>query len=1033
MNLNKIYSRLGLLLAAALMIALGACTDDALIENYGEESNEQVELKLNFKTVSPEIAVSSRAPRENTVNDLYVFIFNANSGQLRAKKYYTLDELTDGTNGSQPATTEENNWVKITTTVGASYIYGVANVTGSTNHYNGELKASLDAVEDLDDLQDLSVEIKSGLNRDGDTYLMAGSVDNGNAYTIVKNQDIKIIKLRRLDSVITFNFSIAKESNCEDFVLESYQVFNVPKKTYVVEREATNRITTTNDTWDAAQIADDFFNTEEITGNLNAEKKFTFYMAENRKNRKKDAMGTTDNPTVKELYACREKQIKNPIEGAAQRPTINNGAYEYAPDYGTYVLVKGKFLGKSTHYESDNTKKDDYSGDVEASVRYIIHLGYVDSNANDFFSNRNTKYTYNVTISGVDDIVVEVVEETETENAPGAEGDVLFVNGSTKYNLDAHYETILLRFNKDELANKPDAFFAYRVKTPYADYTKTVGGADPTVKDIDWIRITPNTMSDNVYSTALGNYPASDYMTIDDLVAQLKSYATTDWTTDENKDNNPFDDNGDVVYTCHIDEFYYDVKPGETTSASDLWKTFVNKPNRELHILSDIELSPDGQSSITRSTYVISQRSIQTFYNTNLTESYSAYGVETVNETGPLNTWSSYRNQIGEYDNDDKNDGLTNYKAIVGTLTSSARTNPTNWTTYVDWSINGYTSSNVGTSPTILAMIDGGQTTIETSNSGRPGQPGSTTTTTRDDDYQKAYLACMQRNRDLNADGTIDDDEIRWYLPAINQYAGMFLGDAGLSEEAKLYTETTYKYKHFISSTIQEQGEYQQNGWDQYWVDTSNLIVYWAEESVSTSCGTEYNMNSDDGKNHYRCMRNLGSGTPKEYYKYENNTITVPYLNTSSLRSTAIDNGDLGNHTNWDSQSRIGILGFTIGSDASDNGDLNIGDVIGYSEAGKADNYKTPCYYVTSNGTQTVGQGYWRTPNLRELYLMYAIGGILTGGDAVARTEFYFSETPIPGKTNEYRIGWFYNGTNVTMGNGSNGEGSYIRCIRDVQ
>lgn len=1014
MKINRIYNQLVLLLTTIFMIVLSACTDDALIENYGEESIEPVELKLNFMTANPETAISSRAPSDNTVNDLYVFIFNANGGGLRAKRYYTLDELTNGTDGSQPETTEENNWVKITTTVGASYIYGVANVAGSTNHYNGDLKVSLDAVESLDDLQNLSIEIKSGTERNGNTYLMAGAVNNGESYSIVKGQDIRIIRLRRLDSIITFNFSVVKNSNCEDFVLESYQVFNVPKKTYVLDHNATAGIASEvegNGAWDAAQDENEFFNTDEITGMLNTEKKFTFYMAENRKNRKKDAVGTTS----KELYACREKETKDIFNTDNNiRPNRNNVVYEYAPDYGTYVLVKGKFLGKSTHYSNDADKKDDYSGDVEASVRYIIHLGYVDNNANDFFSNRNTKYTYNVKISGVDDIVVEVVEETETENAPGAEGDVLFVNGTTKYNLDAHYETVLLRFNKKELANKPDAFFAYRIKTPYADYTKTVGGSDPTIKDIDWIRITRNEKNDNIYSTDLSNYPAEGYMTIDNLIEELKEFATTtDWTGKEN----PFDNDGDLVYTCHINEFYYDEKPANATvTASDLWKTFVNQPNRELHILSDIELSPDGQSSITRSTYVISQRAIQTFYNTNLTESYSAYGVETVNETGPLVSWDNYPDQINVYSNNDKNQGLSNYKTILGKLTSSARTNPTEWTTYVDWSINGYTSSNVAILPTILAMIDGGEERVQTG-----GTNWRPTYTTFDNDYQKAYLACMQRNRDLDGDGVIDDGEIKWYLPAINQYAGMFLGDAGLSEEAKLYTETDYVYKHFISSTAQ---------------DDTNLIVYWAEESVSTSCNTEYSMNSDGGKNHYRCMRNLGNGAPVNYYSSSgsiNNggiTITVPYLNTNSLRSTSISNGDLGNHTNWESESRISIDGFKTGVRVVND---NIGDVIGYSDV--ENNYNTPCYLATSNGS--VNLGYWRVPNLRELYLMYAVGGILQGED-VSRTEFYFSRTRIPPKqnqttSNEYRIGWYYNGTNITMGSGNVDAGDHIRCIRDVQ
>ena len=998
--MKNLYKQTYILLMLIITLSIISCTDDSLIDNYGTENNELVELKLNFTATVPEQAISSRAPHDNTVNDLYVFIFNASNGGLRAKRYYSLQELKNGTDGLQPSITEENNWVKIETTTGNSIIYGIANIDGSVNHYENTLKESLDNIETLDELLALSINITSGLDRNGNTYLMAGSVNNGEPYTITKGLDIRIIRLKRLDSVITFNFAIGQNSNCDRFVLESYEVHNVPNKTFVTEHTATSQAKLEAE-WDAAKTKDDFFKTPTITGMLDTEKSFTFYMPENRKNRKKDAVGTTP----KELYACREKQIKQQIESATQRPTIQNGAYEYAPDFGTYVVVNGKFYGQSTYYQNDIHKKNDYSGEVEASVRYVIHLGYVNHQANDYFTNRNTKYTYNVTINGVDDIVVEVVEETETEKAPGAEGDVLFVNGTTKYNLDAHYETVLLRFNRSLLQAGKDKsdFFSYKVETPYTRNYK-VSDQD----DINWIRIIRNDKNNNKYSEDFKPYPKEGYMTIAKLIKELQEAAS-----DTNSEL--FDTNGEIVYTCHIDEFYYEKAPTGANVSGDLWKTFVNQPNRVLQILSNVELSPDGKSSITRSTYVISQRSIQTFYNTNLKESYSAYGVETVNETGPLSTWDNYQSQIAYYSTD-KDNGLNNYKNIVNKLTTSSRTNPTMWTTYLNWDINGYKKSNIPISPTIVAMIDNGTERVQTGRYwGRPQY------TTYDNNYQRAYLACMQRNRDTNSDGIIDNDEIKWYLPAINQYAGMFLGDAGLSEEAKLYTENTYVYKHFISSTANS-------------TNNSNLIVYWAEESVSTSCNTEYDMVTKiDGTlvNHYRCMRNLGDGTPKTYYDAtEDDRITVPYLNTNSLRKNPIVQDELGWHTNWENESRIGSQGFIIGGNTNTE-DLNIGDVIGHPNAVNKDP-KTPCYYLTP------GNGHYRAPNLRELYLMYA-GGKIIDGDAVSRTLFNFYDQNIPAKggnpgtDDENRIGWYFNGTNITMGQGSLEQGSYIRCVRDIQ
>lgn len=48
--------------------------------------------------------------------------------------------------------------------------------------------------------------------------------------------------------------------------------------------------------------------------------------------------------------------------------------------------------------------------------------------------------------------------------------------------------------------------------------------------------------------------------------------------------------------------------------------------------------------------------------------------------------------------------------------------------------------------------------------------------------YYNTYAArhCYDRNRDLNGNGVIDDDEFKWYLPAIDQLAGAWIQDMDL-------------------------------------------------------------------------------------------------------------------------------------------------------------------------------------------------------------------------------------------------------------
>lgn len=940
------------LVSILLIILAVSCTDEEVVSGTG--SKNQFFLNLKFSADISSSVVSSRAPGDNTLNDLYIFIFD-DKGDLRAKKYYSYSELTDGINGNKTDVTGDNNWVKILTTQGKSYIYGIANVEESNSQYSSDIKSRLDAIETRNDLMNCSVELRNDISRVGNTYLMAGTVNDGNLYDIRKSEDIKLLRLRRLDSVITFKFAIG--GNCTEFVPESYQVFNVPKKTYLIEHSPIQEVGKPCD-WDGASTDNDFFSSGEITGTLNADQGFTFYMVENRKNAIQEITGSTE----KERYGLREKQEKN-FTGSDIRPTIENGAYTYAPQYGTYVVVKGKFKGESTVSGEGN------SGSVEATVRYTIHLGYVNRDANDFFSNRNTKYTYNVTVTGVNDIIVEVIEENETENSPGAEGDVIFTEGTTKYNLDAHYETVLLKFNKAllEQGSQRTDFFTYKIVTPFTKLGATA--------DKDWIKIILNKKENNRYSESFQSYSKTNCLTIDELIEKLKEAS-------KNSSSSLYDKDGNIVFTCHIDEFYYDEAPAGTKGINGaLWKYFVNTDNREVQILNDVRLSPDGQSSITRSTYILSQRAIQTFYNIDpkLTELEAAYGVESVDETGPLRTWDLYRNQIGRYP-EDKDNGRSNFLTIIDSYIGEK------WENYVDWSKNGY--------KTVEQM---------------------TKVNAMEDKYKRAYLACMQRNRDLNGNNTIDSDEIKWYLPAMNQYVGMFLGDAGLSEEAKLYTETTYIYKHFITSTAKKVDK------------VKNLIVYWGEESVSTSCNTEFDMvtknNQGQTVNYYRCMRNLGEKTPQKYYSHSNKKVTVPYLNKKALR-TPIPSGELGRHISWDDGSRVSTKGFIYGDSETTRVNSNVGSAMQYNTAWPSN---SACYGIIVNEKR----GYWRAPNLRELYLMSVVD-ILKNAD-VSRTIFKFHDQrkPTDAGGGEYRIGWYYNGNNITMGYGNPTEGTHIRCVHD--
>ena len=49
------------------------------------------------------------------------------------------------------------------------------------------------------------------------------------------------------------------------------------------------------------------------------------------------------------------------------------------------------------------------------------------------------------------------------------------------------------------------------------------------------------------------------------------------------------------------------------------------------------------------------------------------------------------------------------------------------------------------------------------------------------------FTTCLSRNRDLNGNGVIDDNELRWYMPAVNEYIRIGMGANAIPNEAQLY------------------------------------------------------------------------------------------------------------------------------------------------------------------------------------------------------------------------------------------------------
>lgn len=140
-------------------------------------------------------------------------------------------------------------------------------------------------------------------------------------------------------------------------------------------------------------------------------------------------------------------------------------------------------------------------------------------------------------------------------------------------------------------------------------------------------------------------------------------------------------------------------------------------------------------------------------------------------------------------------------------------------------------------------------------------------------EMMKFQKACMSRNRDENGDGEISDSERKWYLPAINQYIGAWMGADAL-QDARLYTSDAMEYLHYVSSTYL------------YHKEGNSYMILWSEE------GSAFGRLSEDNSNavyQLRCIRNFDGGdntpdvTPANYYDLTGGVFTM-YIENAGYR-----------------------------------------------------------------------------------------------------------------------------------------------------
>ena len=595
---------------------------------------------------------------------------------------------------------------------------------------------------------------------------------------------------------------------------------------------------------------------------------------------------------------------------------------------------------------------------VSGKVSYTIHLGDFSTQSGSFDNftvRRNTKYNYRVTVNGVNSIITEATAGAVADYPSidsGAAGDILKVNaGTTNITVDSHYETVMVKMPKFS-PNK----FSLKVITPKVNsiYSSTAAESERPA-DVSWIKFVKPTSS-----TALPKYPGSDkpgFCDIYTLLADIEGGTKTYYL-----------ESGDYYYTAaFVDEYFYDDIP---------LTEFVNAADREMTLASGISVSADGKSSYAVTPiFSIKQQSIKSMYNLSLTQDgYNPFGIEILEEF-PAVTWSGSDHVDGDRGNNSDVNGWANSKNYW---------NSSSWSNFI-------VDSKFGHFDNSTYLADGAVV------SGK----------------EVAKYQCISRNRDENGDGVIDDSEVKWYLPAVEQCLAIWYGYPALGGDAKLKIE----YRGYFTSTFGT-GKGNKRVW---YIDEGASFGYYAGAGwLSPELGV-------------RCVRTLASldanPTPVSSYDASTHIISLSTLDASATRPSGSQSSEYLAHFRNEEPDQL-PQAFEVAKNLLSSVTVSGSTKTGFTFSDVSSDDSDWCNTYYTQGGETAGQGRWRIPNEREFGLMVKhLGDAMLG--TRARTVYYrrYDGTPV-------NAGYVYlsegGNTVLTTAYEYSSRAFSIRCVRDA-
>ena len=1011
------------MLAAVMALLPSACTDDTLLSDIqcpeGEPATLTIAVDLGDMTTATRGEMQDGLDRR--VTDIWVAVYNVATGQRTGE---FVIECND--NDSEHTLRE----ISMKTLSGMSYIVGVANCRnryGSVDD-SGRLIPLPDALAAADTWEKYC-SLAAAFDAQGNAFIdtplnplvMSGTFTSElhTDGSMTRNEPVAVtpgmakpagaLHLRRLISQVKFNVSY-NTTNIKQFTIKSWQVVNLPNQAWMLERADGAADANAPDSRKAGKKP---YSSTELLHDLVTDGNtysFDFWQLENKRT------GLTPPATMANPYLYREKEFKDDagrntgvfssLVASADSSDPNNNATYVAIDVEMQMAV------------DENGKPVDQAGIHMRRVetRYYIHLGYVEGSgvakARDFNCRRNSKYTYNVTINNVDDVLVEA--RNDNERNPGVEGVVSDVLND-HFEVDAHYSCSNIYLSKSELDNFEYLVVAYDLDGAEVRLDSHDFSTVPADKKMymEWVELRPTTGQNvlAVYRPRTGAHADGKTYLLSDL--KDRSDLKAGW------------------YTMFINEYVYETSADGNESNSRNWHGYVNRPDRQAWLYVLTQTSPDGESKYYKSKYAVSQKSIQTYYKTS---SPSGLGLEHINESYGLNLRNSY-NTAGTGNKQSGRYNLAYYLAGNTSWASNSftwRDNRRPWSTYlrttelqkVNRINNQGISRDARTEPLpAIRTVSGSYSQYDADR-----ESGAY--------YIEAITACLNRNRDLDGDGLIDASEVRWFVPTQSQYVRIILGRRSLV--------TPIVNVEAVSKLPSTTNDY-----------NSSMLFYtaegrqiWAMEGTSDSqwCqwggGTPWEV---------RCVRNLGGdmsqintgNVTEPAYRVRpgtTNVIDMIHYDNKSVRPEPYYSSanPMPVHHIYDQRYNRCYKSFEVADPSYDIYCNSIEDL-------NVDSYDWADFLSTHNVCASLvkktGKDGWRVPNQKELTIMSILGlaskytyNYSCSVSYYDKQGYAFGANPAD-RPGSLGVNWRYvmkvtnSGSSTQGGDGSKDFG--VRCVRD--